>query len=217
MKAIRLFAVLAIVALPALADLSAKYKEWGSSPQAYFMTKAEREQWSAVKTDADAEQFIKDFLAKRGPDFPALVNERIAAADKYLSYGKTPGSQTMRGKVIVVLGPPSSFGVTERTNSRAGDSTVSGSVAAGGADGRAGGMPSLSDMQKSAALGQMGANVVRDYDIGYTADKLAYGKALNVTVELDITRNTERITSRKVENDLQDAMQSAAAASIKTK
>ncbi len=129
MKTVRLFAVLALAAIPALAALSPKYKDWGSSPQAQFMTKAEREQWSAIKTDEEAEQFVNAFLAKRGPDFPALVADRVAAADKYLTYGKTPGSQTLRGKIIILLGPPSSFSVAERQTKRAGEGTSGGSVA----------------------------------------------------------------------------------------
>ena len=49
------------------AALSQKYKDWAASPQAYFMTKAEHEQWAAIKTDEEAEQFVNRFLASRGP------------------------------------------------------------------------------------------------------------------------------------------------------
>jgi hypothetical protein len=48
------------------AALSQKYKDWAASPQAYFMTMAEHEQWAAIKTDEEAEQFVNRFLASRG-------------------------------------------------------------------------------------------------------------------------------------------------------
>ena len=214
MKLIRLFAVLAIVtAVSALADPPGKYKDWANSPQGYFMTKAERAQWAAIKTNEEAEQFVTKFLASRGADFPALVADRVAAADKYLTYGKTPGSQTLRGKIIVLLGPPASFNVTERTTKRSGEGTSGGSVQ------MAVGAAGLDEMSKAASRGEMGGNVFRTYDIGYTADKMpaGFGKPLSIAVELDTTRGSERITSKKAENDLQDAMEMAAAASIRTK
>ena len=210
MKSIRLFAVVAVLALPLFADPPGKYKDWANTPQGWFMTKAERAQWSAIRTDDEAEQFVTKFLASRGPDFPAMVADRIAAADKYLTYKKTPGSQTLRGKIIVVLGPPSSFNVSEHEGRRsAGEGTVTGAVDA------AGGAASLGDMNTAAQRSLMSEARLRNYDIGYTADKLAFGKPLTLTVELDTVKNTERITSKKAENDLQDAMEMAASASIK--
>ncbi len=213
MKSIRLFAVVAVLlALPLFADPPGKYKDWANTPQGWFMTRAERAQWSAIKTDDEAEQFVTKFLASRGPDFPSMVADRIAAADKYLTYKKTPGSQTLRGKIIVVLGPPSSFNVSEHEGRRrSGESTVAGSV------GAAGGAASLGDMNQAAERSLMTEARTRNYDIGYTADKLAFGKPLTLTVELDTVKNTERITSKKAENDLQDAMEMAASASIKAK
>ncbi|MGH9443560.1 MAG: GWxTD domain-containing protein, partial [Thermoanaerobaculia bacterium] len=89
--------------------LSKKYKNWDKSPEAYFLTKAERAQWKQVKTDADAQNFILDYKAKRGPEFPKMLEDRIAVADKYFSSGETKGSETLRGKVVIVLGPPSSI------------------------------------------------------------------------------------------------------------
>src|SRR5947207_11391547 len=88
------------------AGLSDKYKDWSHSPQAYFMTRAERAQWANLQTDADAEQFVNDFVAKRGGDaFVKEVAQNAAQADKYLTIGKTPGSLTARGKMMILLGP----------------------------------------------------------------------------------------------------------------
>lgn len=45
--------------------------------------------------------------AERAPDLPQVLRERIAVADKYFTSGKTRGSETLRGKVIILFGPPS--------------------------------------------------------------------------------------------------------------
>lgn len=87
--------------------LSKQYKKWDRSPEAYFLTNAERAEWKKVKTDQEAQNFILDYKAKRGPGFETMLKERIAAADKYFSAGETKGSETLRGKVIIVFGPPS--------------------------------------------------------------------------------------------------------------
>ena len=109
-----LIAVLAIAfAVPLFAGLSAKHKEWPSTPQGYFMTAAERAQWAALTTDDEAEKFIQQFLAVRGGQFPAEVAKRAEMADKYLTIGKMPGSKTLRGKTIILLGPPASMDVRD--------------------------------------------------------------------------------------------------------
>jgi GWxTD domain-containing protein len=102
--------VLAILLVgPALfADgLSRKYKAWDRAPEAYFLTRAERVQWKSVKTDADAQNFILDYKAKRGPEWEKTLNERVAQADKYFSAGEVKGSETLRGKIVIMFGPPS--------------------------------------------------------------------------------------------------------------
>jgi GWxTD domain-containing protein len=98
----------AAFASPVFADgLSKQYKKWDRTPEAYFLTNAERSEWKKVKTDQEAQNFILDYKAKRGPEFEKMLHERIAAADKYFSAGETKGSETLRGKVIIVFGPPS--------------------------------------------------------------------------------------------------------------
>ncbi len=89
--------------------LSKKYKTWDKSPEAYFLTNGERVRWKRVRTDADAQNFVLDYKARRGPDFEKMLADRIAIADKYFSSGETKGSETLRGKVIIVFGPPSSI------------------------------------------------------------------------------------------------------------
>ncbi len=99
--------VLGLAAAALAGGLSKKYKNWPKSPEAYFLTSEEKAAWKNVKTDEAAQQFIQDYRAKRGPDFEKVLTERVAAADKYFSSGSTKGSETLRGKVIIVFGPPS--------------------------------------------------------------------------------------------------------------
>src|SRR2546423_2840615 len=109
MKPLLTLVLLALLSPAAFAGLS-KYKDWASSPQAYFMTKAERLQWASVVTDEQAEKFINEYVAKRGAGFAEQVADRVTNADKYLTIGKTrPASKTLRGKLIVLLGPPSAI------------------------------------------------------------------------------------------------------------
>jgi GWxTD domain-containing protein len=96
-----------------LAQLS-KYKDWGKSAEAYFLTPSEKDAWSRVANDADAEKFIAEFWAKRDPnpatsanEFRDEINRRIAAADEQFKMRNKRGSETNRGRLLVVLGLPS--------------------------------------------------------------------------------------------------------------
>ncbi len=122
MKSTILAVLVTISALPfaSASGLSKKYKTWDKSPEAYFLTNAERTQWKQVKTDGDAQSFILDYKAKRGPDFDKMLADREAIADKYFSSGETKGSDTLRGKVVIVFGPPSSI---EKGKGESGDKT----------------------------------------------------------------------------------------------
>src|SRR5216684_4195047 len=110
MKSMRsVLLLLSIAAMLPAFGASPDLKDWDRSPQGYFMTKAEHQEWSAIKTQEDAQHFIDQFLAKRGPNFAAEVSTRVEKADKYLTLGKLAGSKTLRGKVVILLGPPSTM------------------------------------------------------------------------------------------------------------
>ncbi len=98
-------------ALSALAELS-KYKDWDRSPDAYFLTPAERTEWKALTTDAEAEKFIALYWAKRGGEpFKQEVSRRIAAADQQFKLARYKrGADSVRGRLLVTLGPPSRVG-----------------------------------------------------------------------------------------------------------
>jgi GWxTD domain-containing protein len=96
------------LAASAVAELS-KYKDWDRSPEAYFLTPAERTEWKKVTTDEEAEKFIALYWAKRGGEpFKQEVSRRIAAADQQFKLARYKrGADSVRGRLLVTLGPPS--------------------------------------------------------------------------------------------------------------
>ena len=93
-------------ALAALGQLS-KYKDWAKSPEAVFLTPAEKADWTKVSSDADAEKFIADYWAKRGGDaFHQEVARRISAADQQFKMRSQKGSESARGRIFITLGAP---------------------------------------------------------------------------------------------------------------
>lgn len=92
-----------------------KYADWPNSPQGYFMTNADRAAWSKLSSEADAGRFIDEFLASRGgANFVADVDASAKAADERLTLGRQAGSRSLRGKIVIVLGPPSSCSIVQR-------------------------------------------------------------------------------------------------------
>lgn len=212
----KLIAVL-LLAVPAFAADLGKYKDWDATPQSYFMTKEERAQWASIRTEAEAEHFVNQYLANRGPGFADEVAKRIAQADKHLTVGKTPGSQTLRGKVIVLLGPPSSFHVTNREI--AGDRSSGGGLAAGvsGASDRGGQGASVADMAAVVERQGMSGKAVREYTIGYDAKKLpaAFDQDLTLIIDADTVSGKDRLTEAKQQKDLDALFEMVAQGSLK--
>ena len=176
-----------------------KYKGWDKSPQGDLMTAAERAQWASVRTDDDADKFVKDFLAKRGPSFVTDVNTAAANADKYFSAGRVQGSMTARGKLVIILGPPSSISVSEKTTK--GDARLN--VDSAMTVGASGGGASVTDMVNAANGAGSYGGTVHVYAFTYPADKLpaAYGKSLVVEVEV-AEGGGDRIADRKTQAEL---------------
>jgi GWxTD domain-containing protein len=116
MKIVRLSAVALFlaVALNGFAALSKTYADWAKGPFEHLMTIDERKQWSAVKTDEQAQQFIELFWARRDPtpgtaanEFRTGMEERARAADSRFTTSKVKGSASDQGKVFIALGSPS--------------------------------------------------------------------------------------------------------------
>jgi GWxTD domain-containing protein len=88
---------------------------WTSSPEALFLTDAERKLWRTLQTQASKEAFVIDYWAKRDPDsgtpgneFRSLVQARIEEADARFTLKQgVHGSITARGRALILLGRPS--------------------------------------------------------------------------------------------------------------
>lgn len=96
------------IAASALAELT-KNKDWDKSPEAYFLTPAERAEWKKVSAAEDAEKFIALYYARRGGEpFKQEISRRIAAADQQFKMQRYKrGADSVRGHLLIVLGTPS--------------------------------------------------------------------------------------------------------------
>lgn len=205
-------AVLALIAPVVFAGGLSKYKNWPNSPQGYFMTSAERAEWKAtVKTDDEAEQFIKKFLDSRGPAFAADVAKRAEIADKRLTVSGRAGSLTTRGKIIILLGPPSSFSIARREIK--GHAAMTAESYAN-IDPSAG--PSVGDMAMAAQSRNMSGDLLNDYSFTYAGDRLPVKqpKDFVVVVEVRAGDGTDRIIDRKSAAQLDELFEAAAQASL---
>ncbi|PYQ60606.1 MAG: hypothetical protein DMF58_07585 [Acidobacteria bacterium] len=68
-------ATIVLAAAAGFAQLSMAKADWARGPVQYFMTKDEVAQWNALKSDAEADQFIVLFWAKRDPSPGTPQNE----------------------------------------------------------------------------------------------------------------------------------------------
>lgn len=129
-----------VLAAPIAADGLAKYKGWADSPEAYFLSRAEREQWLSVTNDTAAEKFIAGYKDARGKGFAAALQSRIDAADKAYTIKKVRGARSPIGRTLILLGSPTS--TEKRTVPSAKDKKdVTGSDAMAGTSGKGGTSP----------------------------------------------------------------------------
>jgi GWxTD domain-containing protein len=205
-------AVLLLCAASAFAgDGLVKFKGWDATPQGYFMTKAEHQEWSAVRNDEEAQRFVDAYLARRGPAFAAQLASRVDQADKHLTIGKTPGSMTLRGKVVILLGAPSAFEVSNLADSSSAhhDNGVMASALSGGSAST----PGDSEMNEGSRV--MGtATLTRLYHFTYTSTP---AEPLEVNITADPNTGKDHARGRDDAKRLDAAFEAAAQASIKTK
>jgi GWxTD domain-containing protein len=205
-------AVLSVTSLLA-ADLG-KYQDWKDSPDAYFMTSAEREQWAKQGSETEAAQFVQKYAADRGGEaFTKELAKRVAMADKYLTIGDTPGSKSMRGRIVILLGPPAALNVSVKQARSAGHSgTADMAFAAGGE----GGGTSVSEVAGvSQREGMTGADSgLRDYTFSYGAATLGTPKDALLTVEVNAKTGKDRVADKKAAAELEKLLESAAQKSI---
>ena len=99
---------------PQKEPLSEWSKQWLEEVVPYIITDAEREVFISLPTEADRGKFIESFWKKRDPTPQTPENEfkidyynRIALANKFFGYSGIQGWRTDRGKIYILLGPPS--------------------------------------------------------------------------------------------------------------
>ena len=211
---------IAVVLLLSVTSLSAadlgSHTKWIDSPEAYFATKAEREQWSKLGTEAEAARFIADFRDRRGPEFAAEVKDRVANADKYLTIADVPGSRTLRGRVVVLFGPPSGLSTADRTksNTKRDNPIMAGALSNVGTAG-SGSRTGDDSSNISSALAT--ANAFRTFTISYAgkpAEQVGQ-KELTFILETDVATGKDRFLSRKAEKEAEALFERAAEASIR--
>ncbi|HEY7574402.1 MAG TPA: GWxTD domain-containing protein [Thermoanaerobaculia bacterium] len=88
-------------------------EDWANSPEAYFLTKAERADWKKLDSRESRESFKQAYWLKRDPtpgtaknEFREGVAARIETAEKRWTIEGTPGARTSRGRVFIVFGSP---------------------------------------------------------------------------------------------------------------
>jgi GWxTD domain-containing protein len=210
MKRFAAVVVIALFAGAAFAGVSRSYKDWPKTPIGYYMTNEEKKQWSAVQSDTEAEQFIKDFVAKRGGEaFTREVAQNAEKADKYLSIGKTPGSETARGKMMILLGPTVATAATKKKKS--GDVHMAPPTSMGDLSG-----PTMEDMQAASNGPGNSTTFTTEYTYAYPASALpaAYGKPLSVKIEVDTSKELDRIASYGAEKELDKVYEMVAEAKL---
>lgn len=213
MNRILRFAVALLVTVPLFAADLGIHKNWPDSPQGWFMTKAERTQWATLTSEAEASQFIAGFLAKRDPKFAEEIAIRVKKADQYFTVGKTTGSQALRGKVIVILGPPSSMDVTVK-KARSGGRTGSVDMAVGASGDRMGsGVADVAEVDQRSAMN--GVTVDKLYTITYGAEQLPTGKGLSVVIEVNGVSGKDKLNDKRAAAELEKVFEAVAEASVK--
>ncbi len=86
--------------------LSEEYVQFGKGPVQFVMTREERTRWKGITNDAEARAFIDLFWVRRDPAFHTFFDQAVEYADRTL-VGRTRGSMTDMGRVLVIMGPPS--------------------------------------------------------------------------------------------------------------
>ncbi|HEY3172515.1 MAG TPA: GWxTD domain-containing protein [Thermoanaerobaculia bacterium] len=88
-------------------------ENWANSPEAYFLTAAERKEWDGLRSRDSRVDFIERYWLKRDPtpgtaanEFRDLVLARIRTADQRYRIEKIAGSRTAQGFVFIVFGTP---------------------------------------------------------------------------------------------------------------
>jgi GWxTD domain-containing protein len=104
---------IATVAVSAFAQLSPQFSDWGKGPVQFLMTPEEQTRWKSIRNDAEASAFVDLFWARRDPtpgtprnEYKENFDTAVKYADERFTAGRTKGSLSDRGKVLILFGPP---------------------------------------------------------------------------------------------------------------
>jgi GWxTD domain-containing protein len=190
----------AAVALLFAAASLGQFQHWADSPQGYFMTKGERAEWARVTAEDEAARFVDKFLAARGARFAEEVAARAREADENLTVAGKRGSQTLRGKIAIVLGRPSSVTIKQWSGDKS--ATMAEHIFSPGHPHAVANIPPApppaSDLRKR-------------YSVDY---KLAYPQR-TIVVAVDPTTGEDRILDARAAREAGELLEAAAEASQK--
>jgi GWxTD domain-containing protein len=85
-------------------------ERWALGPIRYFMTKEEKLAFQALQSTAERVEFVHRFWQRRNPAQKEEFERRLRFADMKFKQDETRGTETDRGLVFVLLGPPSYVG-----------------------------------------------------------------------------------------------------------
>jgi GWxTD domain-containing protein len=95
------------------ADAQPVYQKWLNEDVAYIITAEERRAFTALRTNAEREQFIESFWRRRDPQPETDENEyraeyyaRIAHVNQQFAFGNVAGWRTDRGRIYLTYGRP---------------------------------------------------------------------------------------------------------------
>ena len=214
MNRILRFAVALLVAVPLFAADLGIHRNWADTPQGWFMTKAERAQWATLTSEAEAAKFIADFLAKRDPKFAEEIATRVTKADQYFTVGDTRGSEALRGKVVILLGPPSSMDVAAK-KARSGGRTGSVDMALGAERNAGVGLADVAEVDQRSAMSAGGVSADKIYTITYGSEQLPTKKGISVVLDVNGVTGKDKIKDKRLLAELEKVFEAVAEASVK--
>jgi hypothetical protein len=193
----KIAAAVAIALLFAAANLG-KYQRWADSPQGYFMTKSERAEWAKVTTEAEAARFVETFLAARGPRFAQDVAAAAKDVDAHLTVARKPASQTLRGKIVILLGQPASVTIAPWSGDKS--ATMAEHMFSPGHP-----RPVANIAPSAPPASEMRKRYSTDYTLAYPKRK--------IVVAVDPLTGEDRILDARAAREVGELLEAAAAAS----
>jgi len=108
-------------------------EKWADGPVRYILSSRDRAAYAALADAAARSAFVESFWKARDPkpqtpenEFRSEFERRAAFADDQFGQDGKPGSQTDRGMVFILLGPPTYGGRKPITGEDAGQATIGG-------------------------------------------------------------------------------------------